>query len=173
VGRKLILISAAIALSIFVSVASFAQGPHQKSSRRGGSRHQNKEFRGARERLFQLSPEERQTFKRNAERWLQMSPEQQNILRERERARRVQMKKEAEAALRESGLRFDPREQDVFESRYVQERRRIEQALRKEVETKRQQQLRELNERLKHEFQSPQSSPTVSPGSSGPVKPRQ
>lgn len=171
-GRQFIVIGATIALSIFASVASFAQGPHKNGSRRGGSRHQNKEFRGAHERLFQLSPEERQAFQRNAERWLQMGPEQRNILREREKARQEQMKREAAAALRDSGLYVDPNARDVFESRYVQERRRIEQALRKEVEAKRQQQLRELNERLKHEFQSPQSSPSVSPGSSGRVNPQ-
>ena len=171
-GRKFIVIGATIALSIFASAAGFAQGPHQNGARRGGPRSHNKEFRGARERLFQLSPEERQAFKRNAERWLQMGPEQRNMLREREKARREQMRREAEAALRDSGIRVDPSARDVFESRYVQERRRIEQALRKEVEAKRQQQLRELNERLKHEFQPPQYSPPVSPAPSGPAEPR-
>jgi hypothetical protein len=127
----------------------------------------NNQLRGTpRDRLFQLSPEERQTFKRNAERWLQMNPEQRNILREREKVRRQQMKNEAEAALRDSGIRVDPNARDQFESRYFEERKRIERDLRQEAEAKRQQQLNELKERLKHEFQSPAPNTTTSPGGS-------
>ena len=135
----------------------------------------NNQLRGsARDRLFQLSPEERQTFKRNAERWLQMNPEQRNILRERERVRRQQMKNEAEAALRDSGIRVDPNARDQFESRYFQERKRIEHDLRQEVEAKRQQQLNELKERLKNEFQSPSpnTGATIAPGGGSPRQQR-
>ena len=95
-----------------------------------------------------------------------MNPEQRNILREREKVRRQQMKNEAEAALRDSGIRVDPNARDQFESRYFQERKRIERDLRQELEAKRQQQLNELNERLKHEFQSPVPNTTISPGGS-------
>lgn len=124
-----------------------------------------------RSRVHQLSPEERQTFKKNAERWLQMNQEQRNVLRAREKVRQQQMKSEADAALRDSGLRVDPNARNQFESRYVQERRRIERQLRQEAEAKRQQQLKDLNERLKSEFQGPSSSPG-STDSSGPSKPR-
>lgn len=128
-------------------------------------RFNNNQLRGSpRDRLFQLSPEERQTFKRNAERWLQMNQEQRNILREREKVRRQQMKIEAEAALRDSGIRVDPNARDQFESRYLQERKRIERDLRQEVEAKRQQQLNELRERLKTEFQSPVPNASNAPG---------
>lgn len=128
-------------------------------------RFNNNQLRGSpRDRLFQLSPEERQTFKRNAERWLQMNQEQRNILREREKVRRQQMKIEAEAALRDSGIRVDPNARDQFESRYLQERKRIERDLRQEVEAKRQQQLNELKERLKTEFQSPVPNASNAPG---------
>ena len=128
-------------------------------------RFNNNQLRGSpRDRLFQLSPEERQTFKRNAERWLQMNQEQRNILREREKVRRQQMKIEAEAALRDSGIRVDPNARDKFESRYLQERKRIERDLRQEVEAKRQQQLNELRERLKTEFQSPVPNASNAPG---------
>jgi hypothetical protein len=172
VGRQFFLISATIALSTLAFDRSFAQGPGQHSH--GGKlRHfNNNQLRGsARARLYQLSPEERQTFKRNAERWLQMNPEQRNILREREKVRRQQMKNEAEAALRDSGIRVDPNARDQFESRYFQERKRIEHNLRQEVEAKRQQQLNELNERLKHEFQSPGTNATISPGETSKPEP--
>jgi hypothetical protein len=121
---------------------------------------------GGNDRLFQLSPEERQSFQRNAERWLRMNPEQQKILREREQQRLQKMKIEADAAMHQSGLRLDGVARDQFEARYLQERRRIERELRQEFEAKRQQQLPQLNERLRSEFQSNQGG---SPGSPSPT----
>jgi hypothetical protein len=116
---------------------------------------------------MQLSPEERQAFKRNAERWLQMSPEQQKVMREREQVRRAKLKSEADAALTQSGLRLDQGARDQYEARYLQERRRIERQLRQEIEAKRQEQLPQLNERLKSEFQPHQASPNALPSASG------
>ncbi len=89
-------------------------------------------------------------------------------MREREKLHREQLKREAEKALREAGLRLDQQKRDLFEERYLQERRRIERDLRQEVETKRQQELPVLQERLKKEFLEPSpearsaSTPAVS-----------
>jgi hypothetical protein len=151
---------------------SFAQGSGKKQGRtfsrslsrsfsRGGH-----ELRGARARVYQLSPEERQTFRRNAERWLQMGPDQRNALRQREQIRREHLKTEAEAAMRQLNLRLDQDAQQKFESRYSQERRKIERSLRKDLEDKRRQQQLELNQRLGNEFQPHQPVPafTTSPG---------
>ncbi len=171
--RQFFLIGATIAFSILASHSSLAQGGHNRSRGHGFS-HPNKQGNGlhdTRSRLHQLSPEERQTFKRNAERWLQMNQEQRNVLRQREKMRQQQRKSEAEAVLRDSGLRVDPNARDQFESRYFQERRRIERQLREEAEAKRQQQLRDLKERLKSEFQSPQPAPSAG-GGGGSSKPR-
>jgi len=124
----------------------------------------------------QLSPEDREALRRNAERWLQMNPEQQRILRERERIRRQQMQAEAEAAMRQLGLRLDPNAQGQFENRYIQQRRQIERQIRQEMEAKRQQQLPQLNQRLKSEFEAHANggaqpiSPSVAPSAS--AKPR-
>lgn len=174
-GRKFSVITTAIALVALIPASSFAQG-NKNGGRRGGGgggkkffnrsrndvRH-SKAFRGGtHERVLKLSPEERQTFKRNAERWLQMNPEQRKVLREREKIRRARMKSEAETALRESGLHLDPNAQSRFEARYLQERRTIEKSLIKEIEAKRQQQLPQLKQRLRNEFQSHQASPGVS-----------
>jgi hypothetical protein len=156
-----------------------------------GNGNPNRPFNPARDRLNQLSPEERQVFQRNAERWLQMTPEQRRVLREREQARQRQLKADAEAAMRQMGLRLDPNAQGQFEARYSQERRRMERQLREEAEAKRQQELPQLNEKLKNEFQgqhqsSSSGSPSVAPASpaatmageapsiapSGPPKPR-
>ena len=119
------------------------------------------QFRFRSEHVRQLSPEDRQRFNRNAERWMQMSAEERTIMRERENLRRDRIQREAETALRDSGLRLDAEKRAVFESRYMQERTRIEHAMRQELEAKRQQQLPALVERLKKEFQPQQSNPST------------
>lgn len=172
-GRQFIVVSTLIALSIFAADTALAQGP-RKNSRggRGGKHHNGNGVRRGGERVLRLSPEERQTFKRNAERWLKMDPQQRNILRERDRVLRQRMKNEAEVILRDSGLRLENGARAQFEERYLQERKRIEQSLRQEVEAKRQQQLPQLKERLKSEFQRQQSSPTMSVSPGGSANPR-
>src|SRR6266446_9497015 len=123
-----------------------------------------------RERWSSLPPADRQIFRRNAERWMRMSPQERQIMRERENLRRERIRRETEAALHDSGLLLDPERRDLFESRYIQERRKIEQGLRQQIETERQQQLPALIQQLKKEFQPPQSNgpiakPTESPKS--------
>ena len=106
-----------------------------------------------------------QNFRRNAERWMQMSPEERNVLRQRENLRRQAIQRETESALRESGLRLSPQERAQFESRYVQERRKVEQSLRQQTETERQKELPALIQQLKKEFQidQPAKSPATKP----------
>ncbi|PYL07746.1 MAG: hypothetical protein DME33_09465 [Verrucomicrobia bacterium] len=106
-----------------------------------------------RERWLALPPEARQNFRRNAEIWMRMSPEQRNLMRQRENLRREVLKQESERALRESGLHLNPQERAQFESRYVQERQKVERALRQQIETERQKELPALIQQLKKEFQ--------------------
>ena len=101
-----------------------------------------------------------------------MDPQQRQILRERERVRRQQMTSEAESAMRDLGLRLDPNSRSQFEARYLQERRRIERALRQEAEAKRQRELPQLKERLKNEFQRGQGSSGAGSSPNGSAKPR-
>jgi len=121
-----------------------------------------------RERWMAMPPAARQNFQRNAERWLQMSPEERNVMRQRENLRRETIRHETEAALRDSGLRLSPQERAQFESRYIQERRKVEQTLRQQIEAERQQQLPALIQQLKKEFQIDQ--PTKGPAAK-PVEP--
>jgi hypothetical protein len=116
-----------------------------------------------RERWMAMPPAARQNFQRNAERWLRMSPAERNVLRQRENLRRETIRRETEAALRQSGLHLNPQERAQFESRYIQERRKVEQSLRQQIETERQQQLPALIQQLKKEFQidQPNRSPTT------------
>ena len=64
-----------------------------------------------------MPPGARQNFQRNAERWLRMSPEERNVMRQRENLRRETIRRETEAAVRDSGLRLSPQERAQFESR--------------------------------------------------------
>jgi hypothetical protein len=147
-------------LSILAAPVALAQGNHNGRGRAGNNAHRrpNQIHRGP-ERALHLSPEDRQTFQKNAERWLRMNPQQQSALRERERVLQEQRRREAEAFLRDSGLRLENGARQQFEQRYLQERIRIERSLRQEVETKRQQELQQLRERLKSESQPRQLSP--------------
>ena len=173
-GRQFIVVAAAFLAVTGVAGSVSGQGQPTPRMRTRAFNRGHAPLNAGRDRFFQLSPDERQAFRRNAERWLQMNPEQQRVLREREQARRQRLRTEAEEAMRQMGLRLDPNAQGQFEARYLQERRRIERELRQEVEAKRQQQLPKLNERLKSEFEPRQGggtsatvAPAVSPSASG------
>ena len=104
---------------------------------------------------------------------MQMGPDERKILREREKIYRQRVQSEVDAALRDSGLRLEGEKRTQFEQRYLQERRRIEHSIRQDIESKRQQELPALQERLKKEFQepSPAAGSTSAPsGSSSPKK---
>ncbi len=82
-------------------------------------------------------------------------------MRQRENLRRERIRRETEAAMRDSGLLLDQQRRDLFESRYMQERRKMEQGLRQQIEAERQQQLPALIQQLRKEFQPQQSNSTA------------
>jgi hypothetical protein len=160
VERKANFVKVITTLSIFASFCALAQAQPQRSNGRHGGPppHRPPPVKSTQERWLSLPPAARQDFRRNAERWVQMSPEQRKILRERENLRQQQIKRETEAALRDSGLRLDQQKRNLFESRYMQERRRMERTLRQQIENERQQQLPALIQQLKKEFQLDRSN---------------
>jgi hypothetical protein len=121
-----------------------------------------------RERWLAMPPDARQNFQRNAQLWMQMSPEQRNLMRQRENMRRQIMTREADAAARDAGLQLNPQERARFESRYIQERRKVEQSLRQQIETERQKEIPALIQQLRKEFQidEPGKSPVAKPAAS-------
>src|SRR5881227_2614817 len=84
------------------------------------------------------APHGRPPSKSIRERWQAMSPEERNVMRQRENLRRETIRRETEAAVRDSGLHLSPQERAQFESRYIQERRKVEQTLRQQIEAERQ-----------------------------------
>jgi hypothetical protein len=112
-----------------------------------------------------MPPDARQNFRRNAEVWMQMTPEQRNLMRQRENVRRQIITRDADAAVRDSGLQLNPQQRAQFESRYIQERRKVEQSLRQQIETERQKEIPALIQQLRREFQIDE------PGKSSVTKP--
>jgi hypothetical protein len=117
-----------------------------------------------------MSPQDRQRFQSNIERWRQLPPEERRELREREGWRQERLKREAEAAIRASGLQLEAERRQQYELRYMQERKRIEQELRRELREKRERELEPVVERLKKEF-TPQGGSSASPGNATPAAP--
>jgi len=101
---------------------------------------------------------------------MQMGPGERNLMRAREKLHREELKRQAEAALHDAGLRLDQEKRDLFEQRYMQERRKMERALRQEIEAKRKQELPVLNDRLKKEFQPSSPNTRIPALSASPKK---
>src|SRR6478736_344114 len=118
-----------------------------------------------RDRWLSMPPDARQNFQRNAQLWMQMTPEQRNLMRQRENTRQQIMTRDADAAVRDSGLQLNPQERARFESRYIQERRKVEQSLRQQIQTERQKEIPALIQQLRKEFQIDE------PGKSSVTKP--
>jgi len=97
-----------------------------------------------------------------------MTPEQRNLMRQRETMRRQAMTRDADAAVRDSGLQLNSQERARFESRYIQERRKVEQSLRQQIETERQKEIPALIQQLRKEFQldEPDKMPVTKPAAS-------
>src|SRR6187551_897994 len=152
---------------LFVGLAAFglccahAQAQPQQQHRSGpvgrpppmAAPHGPPSGQSVRDRWLAMPPDARQNFQRNAQLWMQMTPEQRNLMRQRENVRRQIMTHDADAAVRDSGLQLNPQDRAKFESRYIQERRKVEQSLRQQIETERQKEIPALIQQLRKEFQ--------------------
>lgn len=118
-----------------------------------------------------MTPEERERFRENFERWKAMPMEERQALLMHEKMRREKMSQEIDDALKKTGLQLDKDRQEVFALRYSQERRKIEEQLRKEIEEKRRPLMNEMLERLRAEFNSQAASSPLPSASPAPAKP--
>ena len=122
-----------------------------------------------------MTPEQRQKFRQNLERWKKLPPEQQAELRKNEEFRRKRILGEINDAIRHSGLNLDNDQRQLFTFKYAQERRTIEENLRKEMEDKRHVAVDDMVKQLVAEFRmmpgplrpapspTPATPPTPSP----------
>ena len=110
------------------------------------------EFGNVRRALEALTPEQRQHFVENLKRWSNLPPEEKKALADRDGFRRKKMAEEIDAAITDTGLTLQGDRRALFAKRYAEERRKLEEQLRKELEEKRRPLLQELVGRLKVEF---------------------
>jgi hypothetical protein len=146
-------------------LAKTSPGPIANSSPSARPRMPNPdEWAEARSIFEQFSPDQKKKFLDNLNQWKAMSPEEQELYRDRELFRRQKIAEEIQDAITKSGLKLDEDEREVFALRYTQERRKIEEALHKEMDAERQAMVSEMLGRLKTEFSGTSaSSPVVFP----------
>lgn len=117
------------------------------------------EFGNVRRALEALAPEQRQRFVENLKRWSNLPPEEKKALADRDGFRRKKMTEDIDAAIRNAGVELEGERRALFAKRYVEERRKLEEQLRKELEEKREPMLKELTARLKAEFSANAPAP--------------
>jgi len=118
-----------------------------------------------------MTPEQRQKFLQNLERWKKLPPEQQAELRRTEEFRQKRILGEINEAIALSGLKLDQDGRQVFAFRYAQERRTIEDSLRKEMEDKRHKAVDNLIKQLVTEFRMVPPKRPALPPRAGPSTP--
>ena len=106
-----------------------------------------------------LTPEQRQRFIENLKRWSNLSPEEKKSLADRDGLRRKKIAEEIDRAISDSGLKLDGERRSLFAKRYGEERRKVEEQLRKELEEKRRPLVEEIIARLKAEFSAETTAP--------------
>lgn len=126
--------------------------------RRPGSEGMSAEFADVRKAIAALTPEQRQRFADNFKRWASLPPEERNVLVDREALRRKKMAEDIDTALNQAGLQLSGERRAQFARRYGDERRKIEEQLRTEMDEKRQPLLKDIISKLKGEFSG---SPTA------------
>ena len=113
------------------------------------------EWTAARNIFEQLSGDQQKKFLDNLDQWRMMSPQEQELYRDKELFRRKQIAQEIQAAIQKSNLKLDEDQREVYALRYTQERRKIEESLRKEMDQKRQIMVDAMLSHLKVEFNAP------------------
>ena len=112
-----------------------------------------------------MSPEQRERFEKNLKRWRELPPEVRAELRKNSDFRRNQMHREIDDAVAKTGLELSPERKKLFAEKFTNERRAIEEELRKERDRKRSEAIGKLIENLREEFKAmpPEESAKPSP----------
>jgi len=127
-------------------------GRPPEARRPAGDRADFEKFENVRKAIDALTPEQRRRFQENLQRWGNLSPEEKKALSDRDTFRRKKIAEDIDAALKEAGLTLDGERRELFAKRYGEERHRIEEHLRKDMDEKRRPLVKEVIARLKAEF---------------------
>ena len=114
--------------------------------------------------LQKLSPEQRADLWKAVWAVINLPPEKRQMVLGMDEDRRKLAREEIERAMSDSGIQLDEEKRKMFVKRYYEERRAIEEKLRKESDEKRRQLLGEMRSRLKKEFETVAAKPVVSEG---------
>jgi len=109
-------------------------------------------FKRFHDRLDQMGPKEREQFRQNWQRWKEMGDKERKDWQQRASEERERVKKCIDDAIAKTGLTLTDDQREIFVVRYRQERRKIEEQLRQEMDVQRQQKIDEMLARLKMEF---------------------
>jgi hypothetical protein len=113
----------------------------------------------AREAFKNMSPEERERWMRRFRDWADMPPERKKSLADREEFFKRKMREDVEAAQKELGFELNEDQKKLFSERYVEERRKVEEELRREMEASRGPKVKALIEKLRQEFAAQPAKP--------------
>lgn len=100
-----------------------------------------------------MTAEQKNQLMENIKAWQQVGPDFKQALRNRESLLRKKLKDEVDAALGDIPVSSEQRA--VFEDRYREERKKIDSALRTELEARRREALDEVVQRLKKTLAEP------------------
>ena len=114
--------------------------------------------------LQKLSPEQRADLWKAVWTVINLPPEKRQALLGMDEERRKIAREEIDRAMSDGGLKLDDEKRMLFVRRYFEERRTIEEKLRKESDEKRRQLLGEMRTRLKQEFEAIAAKPAPSEG---------
>jgi len=114
--------------------------------------------------LQKLSPEQRANLWKAVWAVINLPPEKRQALLGLEEERRKFAREEIDRAMSDSGLQLDEEKRKMFVKRYFEERRAIEEKLRKESDEKRRELLGEMRLRLKKEFETAAVKPAPAAG---------
>ncbi len=115
----------------------------------GGEREIPGKFR---ERFEKLPPDAKRKFLANWSKWRKMNPREREEVVERALNERARIDRVIDEAIAKLGLELTPDEREVFELRYRQERRKLEEGLRDEVNEMRATRVDAMLEELRAEF---------------------
>jgi hypothetical protein len=111
-----------------------------------------------------MAPEEREQFRKNWQHWKEMGQREQKNWKQRAAEEHERVRKTVDEAIAKIGLKLNNDQKEVFALRYRQERRKIEEQLRKEIDAARKQRIDEMLANLKAEFSAP--APAATPAAS-------
>lgn len=111
--------------------------------------------------LEKLTPEQRAEIWRSVWAVLKLPADKRQAIISTDEDRRKKAREEIEQMLQENGIQLEEGRKRQFFHRYFEERRGVEEKLRKEQEERRPGLVREMNERLKKEFGTVAPAPDV------------